>query len=72
MASTMETFVHAIEPQIVLSSFKRLLRPGGRLVMFEYEHNEREGDPHDMADSMRKTNQFAAMPTNAVSHSGVF
>jgi SAM-dependent methyltransferase len=32
----METFVHAAEPEKVLAEFFRVLRPGGRLVMFEY------------------------------------
>ncbi|KAI0836606.1 S-adenosyl-L-methionine-dependent methyltransferase [Hypoxylon sp. FL0890] len=69
---TMETFVHATEPEAVLSNFYRILRPGGRLVMFEYDHNTLEGSPHDIAASMMKVNKYAAMPTNAISHPGVF
>ncbi len=33
---TMETFVHIQDYKNALIEFKRLLRPGGRLVMFEY------------------------------------
>ncbi|KAI0106601.1 S-adenosyl-L-methionine-dependent methyltransferase [Hypoxylon sp. NC0597] len=69
---TMETFVHATEPKAVLANFYRLLRPGGRLVMFEYDHNILEGSPGDIAASMDKVNKYAAMPTNAISHPGVF
>ncbi|XDG01050.1 hypothetical protein ABKA04_000665 [Annulohypoxylon sp. FPYF3050] len=69
---TMETFVHATEPEVVLANFRRILRPGGRLVMFEYDHNTLEGSPKDMAASMVKVNKYAAMPTNAISHPGVF
>ncbi|KAM0330689.1 hypothetical protein ACHAQA_003641 [Verticillium albo-atrum] len=69
---TMETFVHATEPEAVLEGFHRVIRPGGRITLFEYEHNALEGEPEDLAESMRKINEFAAMPTNAVSHSGVF
>lgn len=69
---TMETFVHATEPEVVLANFSRILRPGGRLVMFEYDHNTLEGSPKDMAASMVKVNKYAAMPTNAISHPGVF
>ncbi|KAI1385173.1 S-adenosyl-L-methionine-dependent methyltransferase [Hypoxylon trugodes] len=69
---TMETFVHASDPKAVLGNFHRVLRPGGRLVMFEYDHNALEGSPKDIAESMVKVNKYAAMPTNAISQPGVF
>ncbi|KAI0410094.1 S-adenosyl-L-methionine-dependent methyltransferase [Xylaria palmicola] len=69
---TMETFVHATDPEAVLRGFHRLLRPGGRLVQFEYDHNTPEASPQDRARSMDQVNKYAAMPTNAISHPGVF
>lgn len=69
---TMETFVHATDPAAVLAGFHRLLRPGGRLALFEYDHEFLEDSPEQMAASMRTINDFAAMPTNALSHPGVF
>ncbi|KAI0108210.1 S-adenosyl-L-methionine-dependent methyltransferase [Daldinia grandis] len=69
---TMETFVHATNPRAVLAGFYRILRPGGRLVQFEYDHNSLDSAPSDIADSMVKVNKYAAMPTNAISHPGVF
>ncbi|KAI1372935.1 S-adenosyl-L-methionine-dependent methyltransferase [Hypoxylon crocopeplum] len=69
---TMETFVHATDPKAVLAGFYRLLRPGGRLVQFEYDHNTLDSAPDDIAASMVKVNKYAAMPTNAISHPGVF
>lgn len=33
---TMETLVHAYSLDVVLSEFKRVLKPGGKLVLFEY------------------------------------
>ncbi|KAI6080752.1 S-adenosyl-L-methionine-dependent methyltransferase [Hypoxylon rubiginosum] len=69
---TMETFVHATDPQAVLAGFYDVLRPGGRIALFEYDHNRPEGEPEDMVDSMRKINHYAAMPTNDISDTGVF
>lgn len=70
---TMETFVHATDPETVLAGFHRILKPGGRVVMFEYDHDtEMESTPKRAADEMRRVNQYAAMPTNARSHRGVF
>ena len=70
---TMETFVHATDPETVLAGFHRLLRPGGRVALFEYDHELiTDAAPKDMVASMRKINQYAAMPTNDRSHPGVF
>lgn len=69
---TMETFVHATEPQIVLHNFFRVLRPGGRLALFEYDHELAHNPDDAMALSMKKINEIAAMPTNSVSQPGVF
>ncbi|KPM41521.1 hypothetical protein AK830_g4998 [Neonectria ditissima] len=69
---TMETFVHATDPEAVLKGFHRLLRPGGRLSLFEYDHELVDGSPDDMVQDMHKINEFAAMPTNAMSRPGTF
>ncbi|KAI0389533.1 S-adenosyl-L-methionine-dependent methyltransferase [Xylariaceae sp. FL0594] len=76
---TMETFVHATDPKAVLRGFYRLLRPGGRLAQFEYDHilvDNRETLANtpvlEMVESMHQVNKYAAMPTNAISHPGVF
>lgn len=69
---TMETFVHATNPEAILTGFYRILRPGSRLVQFEYDHNSLDSAPCDIADSIVKVNKYAAMPTNAISHPRVF
>lgn len=69
---TMETFVHATDPQVVLRNFFRVLRPGGRLALFEYDHELAQNPEEAMAMSMKKINEIAAMPTNNVSQPGVF
>ncbi|KAI0141522.1 S-adenosyl-L-methionine-dependent methyltransferase [Pestalotiopsis sp. NC0098] len=71
-AYTMETFVHATDPQAVLAGFYRILRPGGRVALFEYDHNLVADEPEDMAKSMKQINHYAAMPTNDISDVGVF
>ncbi|KAK6208367.1 hypothetical protein LQW54_006847 [Pestalotiopsis sp. IQ-011] len=71
-AYTMETFVHATDPQAVLAGFYRSLRPGGRVALFEYDHNLVADEPEDMAKSMKQINHYAAMPTNDISDVGVF
>ncbi|KAK3370845.1 S-adenosyl-L-methionine-dependent methyltransferase [Lasiosphaeria ovina] len=79
-AYTMETFVHATDPEAVLAGFHRILRPGGRLVLFEYDHCDPGGRPDgDDAQAAAEAlgyrdvvNKFAAMPTNQRSHPGVF
>lgn len=71
-AYTMETFVHATDPEAVLAGFYRILRPGGRVALFEYDHNLLAEEPDDMAKSMRQINHYAAMPTNEISDVGVF
>ncbi|TPX15475.1 uncharacterized protein E0L32_004455 [Thyridium curvatum] len=77
-AYTMETLVHATDPRAVLAGFHRVLRPGGRLALFEYDHDlaaegsPEEGEEEALARSMRAINDYAAMPTNELSHPGVF
>ena len=69
---TMETFVHATDPKAVLANFHRVLRPGGHSSLFEYDHTLPKDSFDNMAQSKRLINDFAAMPTNALSHPGVF
>ncbi|KAI1763581.1 S-adenosyl-L-methionine-dependent methyltransferase [Hypoxylon sp. FL1150] len=37
-----------------------------------YDHNTLDSAPEDIAESMIKVNKYSAMPTNAISHPGVF
>lgn len=62
---TMETLVHSTDPLGVLKGFHRLLKPGGRIAMNEYDHEDLDKAPKEFADAMRKVNTYSAMPANA-------
>ncbi|HEX6461760.1 MAG TPA: methyltransferase domain-containing protein [Candidatus Saccharimonadales bacterium] len=61
-AYTMETFVHASDPAKVLNEFYRILKPGGKLVMFEYSKDPDTKMPEKAAQQFAEMNKMAAMP----------
>ena len=63
---TMETLVHATDPEKALGEFYRVLKPGGSIAFYEYDHPDRNSKPisEDMAESLRQINKKAAMPAN--------
>jgi sterol 24-C-methyltransferase len=66
---TIETFVHATDPRQVLDGFFRVLKPGGSLSLYEYDHTDPSTAPRHLRISMGQVNKYAAMPTNV--HEGV-
>lgn len=60
---TMETLVHAPDYRVAMKEFHRVLKPGGKLVLFEYtitppaETTNKAG-----LAAIRKINEYAAMP----------
>jgi len=61
-AYTMETFVHATEPEAAAEEFFRILRPGGSLAMYEYDHVDYSTQNKEVSTSWTAINQWAAMP----------
>ena len=61
---TMETLVHSTDPLKVLREFRRILKPGGRLAMHEYDHEDLGKAPKDLSAAMARVNRNAAMPAN--------
>ncbi|KAI0109694.1 S-adenosyl-L-methionine-dependent methyltransferase [Nemania sp. FL0031] len=69
---TMETLVHATDAKAVLAGFYRLLRPGGRLVQFEYDHEVLgKKSPWGMAQHLKIINNYAALPMFTISEPGI-
>jgi hypothetical protein len=60
---TMETLVHAADAEGVLQEFYRVLKPGARLVLFEYSREAEQHMPPRAAALFRRVSEVAAMPS---------
>lgn len=61
-AYTLETLVHSDDVERVLAGLYRVLRPGGRLVHFEYSRSPKNRTSDYDEQFMTEINQVAAMP----------
>lgn len=59
---TLETLVHSPDYEATLEEFKRVLKPSGQLVMFEYSHTSYKKLPAKLVRDYRLMNKYAAMP----------
>jgi sterol 24-C-methyltransferase len=60
---TMETLVHAADAEVVVQEFYRVLKPGARLVLFEYSREAEQHMPPRAAAVFRRVSEVAAMPS---------
>jgi ubiquinone/menaquinone biosynthesis C-methylase UbiE len=70
-AYTMETFVHATEPEVAVAEFFRIIRPGGSLALYEYDHVDYSTQTEEVRRSWTTINTYAAMPANDQFKQGV-
>lgn len=65
---TVETLVHATDPERALGEFFRVLKPGGSIALYEYDHSDLDTVPRDIAkrfvESMEQVNSRASMTAN--------
>lgn len=66
---TMETLVHATDPERAIGEFFRVMKPGGSLALYEYDHVDFDRVPskglsQDSIKSMEQVNTRASMPAN--------
>ncbi|CZT02970.1 probable ERG6 S-adenosyl-methionine delta-24-sterol-c-methyltransferase [Rhynchosporium graminicola] len=61
-AYTMETVVHATGPEKAAAEFFRVIRPGGSLAMYEYDHADFSTKPEAVGKSWTSINKYSAMP----------
>lgn len=61
-AYTMETLVHSAAPEAVIGELFRVLRPGGRLVMFEYSRTPADQLSERSNRALETVCELAAMP----------
>ncbi len=68
---TVETLVHASDPRAVLQEYRRVLKPGGHIALFEYSRAPDEAMPPRARRVFAEINSAGAMPGFQQLHHGV-
>lgn len=67
---TMETLVHASEPERALEEFFRVIKPGGVITLHEYDHPDFKKYPKDLLESLKQIDKIASMPLEGMAFQG--
>ena len=72
---TLETLVHATDPEKALGEFFRVLKPGGSIALYEYDHPDfglayQDSHSTHLLGKMEIVNRQAAMPANVMFSQG--
>ncbi len=68
---TMETLVHASEPERALGEFFRVISPWGVITLHEYDHPDFKKYPKDLLESLKQIDKIASMPLERMAFQGV-
>jgi ubiquinone/menaquinone biosynthesis C-methylase UbiE len=68
---TMETFAHATDPEAALAQFYRVVKPGGSLALYEYDHLSLDVMPPSAKKTVEQVTKYAALPAEAMFGYGV-
>ncbi|KAG4432801.1 hypothetical protein IFR05_011712 [Cadophora sp. M221] len=61
---TMKTIVHATDSEAAAAEFFRVLRPGGSLALYKYDHPDFSAHSEAVRKSWKTINKYAAIPAN--------
>ena len=71
---TLATFVHTTDPPQGLKEFFRVLKPGGRIALYEYDHVDFDDPKYKQYTFLRQmadeTSHFGSMPLNEMVKQG--
>ena len=72
---TMETLVHSTDPEKALAEFFRVMKPGGSIALYEYDHPDfrsasKDSESDHLLRQMEMVNRHASMPANIMFSQG--
>lgn len=63
--------MHATDPEAALCEFHHVLKPGGTIALYEYDHSNMASALWKLKESMETINEYASTPSHARFDQGV-